>query len=74
MRLREDDLVIFDRYLDIVRREEFSLRQVEALYRKEAVCDPGCVHAPSDSYCSRHSSQRLDPPTTGREDAEGGEA
>jgi hypothetical protein len=56
----------YDRYLDSVRCEEFSLLSLEAHYRKETVCEPECIHSPLDALCSLRSSQRQDHRTTGK--------
>ncbi len=60
----------FDQYFDDCRREEMQLLRLEAHYRKEAVCEPGCSHSPTEPLCSRHSSpqRRL---TTGSDEGEG---
>jgi hypothetical protein len=48
------------------RRAELQRLALEAHYRKEEVCEPSCIHSPSEPLCSRHSSRTFDPLTTGR--------
>jgi hypothetical protein len=47
----------FDKYLMDCERIDRTAAKLEAHYRKESVCEPGCTHSLQEQYCSLHSSQ-----------------
>lgn len=61
-------LSTYDKFIDEWRRADLGLRRLEAHYRKEAVCEPGCTHSQDAPLCSRFSQQqRISPRITGSE-------